>query len=46
LDKINLCYLSLNKKAINLLEQNLEKIDWIGLSENPEIFIDEKMPYI
>ena len=34
-DKIIWSRLSLNPKAIHLLEQNLEKIDWDNLSENP-----------
>jgi hypothetical protein len=35
-DKIIWSRLSLNPKAIHLLEQNQEKINWDNLSENPK----------
>jgi hypothetical protein len=30
--------LSINPNAINLLEKNIDKIDWYYLSQNPNIF--------
>ena len=34
-DKLNYDNLSLNHKALHLLEQNQDKIEWMFLSENP-----------
>jgi hypothetical protein len=32
---VNWDYLSRNPNAIDILEQNLDKVNWYGLSENP-----------
>ena len=40
----DLCNLSNNKDAMELLRDNLDKIDWYILSKNPAIFTDELMP--
>ena len=37
-DKLNWEYLSGNPYAISLLEQNRDKIEWVGFSRNPSIF--------
>ncbi len=34
--------LSLNSNAINLIEKNLDKVNWKILSRNPAIFKDNK----
>ena len=46
ISNINWKYLSLNKNAIHLLENNQDKIDWTSLSRNTSIFEDERMPNI
>ena len=38
--------LSANPNAINLLENNLDKINWYKLSQNSSIFKDEHIPNI
>ena len=38
-DKLNWYYLSKNKYLINSLKNNLNKINWDSLSENPNIFL-------
>jgi len=38
-ERLNWYYLSKNKYLINSLKNNLNKIDWNGLSENPNIFL-------
>ena len=38
LEKLIWHRLSENPKAIHILEQNPDKINWVGLSENPAIF--------
>lgn len=42
----DLCNLSNNVDAMELLQNNLDKIDWYILSKNPAIFRDELMPNI
>ena len=42
----DLCNLSNNVNAMEILENNLNKIDWYILSKNPAIFCDESIPDI
>ena len=39
------CEISNNPNAIEILENNQDKIDWHLLSVNPSIFVDEPMPF-
>ena len=38
--------LSTNPNAIELLEENQDKIVWTWISRNPSIFEDESMPIV
>jgi hypothetical protein len=39
MDKISWSAISLNPSCIEILEHNKDKIDWINISRNPEIFV-------
>jgi len=46
MDNIYWNILSGNYNAINMLKENIDRIDWYYFSNNPNIFIDEPIPAI
>ena len=39
-------FISENENGIDLLKENINKINWFNISKNPSIFCDEAMPLI